>query len=182
MWHGIFLLFSGSVFLINLKLFTPQYLYYQPVESYASTEELRWRASKVSDEYLPKDLKIPENSNQVVESRVSGNDFVRVNALEETEIKGTYKIVSDGPQKLKLNMAYFPGWTYSINNQQIQPEVVQGQPSVILSSGTSLLEIRFLDTLERKIGNGISCIAIFVTIILVFYGQKNIRHYRHTRL
>ena len=174
--------FGGSIIFFNLKLFSPQYLYSKPAESFENFEELRFRASQVSDEYLPKDIKIPENPNQVISERVTGSEFIHVKKIRETEIYGIYEITSIGTQSLKLNMAYYPGWTYRINNQKMEPEVVQGEPSVILSSGANLLEMRFSDTIEMKIGNGISFIALWVIIILMIYGKKIIRYYRHTRL
>jgi uncharacterized membrane protein len=178
----LILIFGGSIVCINMKLFSPQYLYNKPIESYGSVEELRWRASKVSDEYLPKDIKIPEMASQVVTDRVTGNEFTKVVKISETETQGTYEIEAEKSQELKLNMAFFPGWTYSINGIQVKPKVVRGQPYMILSSGISLLDMRFSDTSQRRIGNGLTAMTIVGIIVMLAYGKKIIRNHRYTRI
>jgi len=178
----IFILLAGSVVMVNLKLFSPQYIYEGSEQSFESKEDLRWRASKLSDEYLPKDLKLPETASQIVNDRVSGNEGVRVRTLSETETYGLYEIDADESKDLKLNMAYFPGWTYSIDGIPAKLNVVEGQPHVVLSSGISLLEIRFTDTVVRKVGNGISVLTVLGLIVVLVYGKKVIRNHRHTRI
>jgi hypothetical protein len=178
----LILILGGSIVMVNIKLFSPQYLYTRPIESFGSVEELRWRASKVSDEYLPKGIKIPEIASQVVTERVVGNEFTKVVKISETEIQGTYEIEAERSQELKLNMAFFLGWTYSINGLQVKPNVVEGQPYMILSSGISLLEMRFSDTPVRKVGNGLTLITILGIVVFIVYGKKTIGNHRHTRL
>jgi len=178
----LILILGGSIVMVNIKLFSPQYLYTRPIESFGSVEELRWRASKVSDEYLPKGIKIPEIASRVVTERVVGNEFTKVVKISETEIQGTYEIEAERSQELKLNMAFFPGWTYSINGLQVKPNVVEGQPYMILSSGISLLEMRFSDTPVRKVGNGLTLITILGIVVFIVYGKKTIGNHRHTRL
>jgi uncharacterized membrane protein len=177
----IFIL-GGGVILVNLKLFAPQYLYNTPVESFGSFEELRWRASKVSDEYLPKDIKIPENAFQVIEDRVTGNEYTKVKKISESETNGRYEIEAYRSQELKLNMAFFPGWKYFVNGREVKPKVVRGQPYMVLSSGISLLDMRFSDTGVRKIGNGLTLITILGIAAIFVYGKKTIRNHRHTGL
>ncbi|MCJ7826089.1 hypothetical protein MUP56_00540, partial [Patescibacteria group bacterium] len=177
----IFIL-GGGIVLVNAKLFTPQYLYDRSPESFGVFEELRWRASKVSDEYLPKGIKIPEIVSEIVQERVTGNEFTKVVKISETEIQGTYEIEAERSQELKLNMAFFPGWTYSINGVQVKPNVVEGEPSVVLSAGYSLLKMRFSDTPVRKVGNSLTLITIIGIVVFIVYGKKTIGNHRHTRL
>jgi len=175
-------IFGGVVLLANMKLFFPQYTYNRPTESFGTAEELQWRASKVSDEYLPREFRIPQNQSEIPEERVTGNQYTKVTKISETEVRGTYQIQSDRSQELNLNMAFFPGWTYSINGNQVKPKVVEGRPSVILSSGNSILEMRFTDTIDRKIGNGITVLTIIAIVFMLTYGKKIIRNYRYTRI
>ncbi|HCM82224.1 TPA: hypothetical protein DIS60_02565 [Patescibacteria group bacterium] len=178
---SLFILGGGSI-LINAKLFTPQYLYSSPAESFTNLEELRWRASKVSDEYLPQGIKIPETVSRVVQERVTGNEFTNVKKIWETETGGKYQVEAYKKQELKLNMAFFPGWTFFVNGDEVKPKVVQGQPYVVLSTGINLVEMRFSDTFVREIGNGLTLITIIGMAVIFIYGKKNIRNYRHTRI
>jgi len=175
-----FIFMGGGILFTNVKLFSPQYLYTQPVESFGDVEELRWRASKVSDEYLPKGIKIPETPSFVVKERVSGNEFIKVTRIRENETLGVYEIEAIDTRELRLNMAYFPGWSYSVNGVQVKPKVVEGEPYVVLSSGNNLLEMRFLDTNVRKIGNWISLATAFGIVIMMAYGKKAFSHHSYT--
>jgi len=176
------LILGGCIMLVNTKLFNPQYLYSSPAESFGSFEELRWRASKVSDEYLPKGIKIPEIASQVVKDRVTGNEFTKVVIISEIETQGIYEIEAEKSQELKLHMAFFPGWKYFVNGKEVKPNVVAGEPSVVLSAGYTLLEMRFSDTPVRKVGNGLTVITILGIVVFIVYGKKTIGNHRHTRL
>jgi len=170
------------IFFINDKLFTPQYLYYRPVLDYGIPEEIQFRASKVSDEYLPKGIHIPADISEALEPRIQGNDFMNVKTIWETETGGEYEVLSDTNGELKLRMAYFPGWKFYINNLEVNPKVVEGEPSVVLSAGYSILKVRFSDTPVRRIGDAISGFSIIGLIILILYGNKAVSNHRHTRL
>jgi len=182
--RGVILLslIGGSIVILNHKLFSPQYLYSASGVTFGTTEELRWRASKVSDEYLPRGLIIPDTVSEVVSGRVIGNEYMKVTKLIETETEGVYEIIAGKDQKLKLNMAFYPGWTYSINGIYVKPEVVRGQPSVILSMGTSFLKMEFRNTPVRVLGNGISCAFLIGIVVYFFYGKKIISHHRYPGL
>jgi len=173
---------GGGVMLQNGKLFEPHYLYYRPLSSFSSKEELQLRASSVSDEYLPKGIKIPFTIQEVVENRVQGNETVNVVKLKESETYGSYEIEADSNQELKLNMAFFPGWKFYINGNSAPSSIVDGQPYVVLSAGNTLLEMRFSNTPVRMIGNGISLLTILGIFGFYMYEKKTYRHHRHTCL
>jgi len=173
---------SGIIFLVNAKLFTPQYLYERPISAYVSTEELRFRASKVSDEYLPKGFMIPLIISEIPHERVPGNDGVSVQKITETEVNGLYELNINKNTELKLNMAYFPGWKYYLNGTEVKLNVVAGQPYMILSAGHVFFEMRFVDTPIRRVGNLISFISLVGLGIITLYGKKIISHYRNTRI
>jgi hypothetical protein len=185
--HGIYsvmiiLVLAGTVYYVNAKLFIPQYLYERPLQSYESNEELRFRASKVSDEYLPKGFVIPSTVVEIPTERVPGNDLVTVQKIKETEVNGVYEINTSKQTELKLNMAYYPGWKYYLNGAEVKPNVVAGQPYMILSAGHIFFEMRFVDTPIRRAGNLITFISLIGLGIIIVYGKKIISNYRHTSI
>lgn len=168
------ILLGGGVVFINAKLFTPQYLYSRPAAAFETREELRFRASKVSDEYLPKGIAIPVQASGIVGDRVTGNESVQVTKISETEVYGKYEIQVFQTQTLLLYMAFFPGWHFYINGNEVKPNIVAGQPSVIVLSGKNTLEMRFTNTPVRSVGNWITiitCLGLFG----LFVWKKNHR-------
>jgi len=178
----VLFLCSSAIVLHSNKLFVPQYIFDKPVESYGELLELRWRASGVSDEYLPKDIKIPKNQSEIVKERITGNASVEVKKIKETEVLGVYEIIASEEQKIVFHMAYFPGWTYRVNGVLVKPNIVEGQPSVVLSTGNNIIEMRFENTRERSMGNWVSFVSIIGFVALLLYGKKIVRYDRYTRI
>src|SRR5260221_22031 len=51
---------------INGKLFRPQYQYFRDSKAFEAPEELQYRISKISDEYLPPGIMKPKTPNELV--------------------------------------------------------------------------------------------------------------------
>ncbi|MBI2028371.1 MAG: glycosyltransferase family 39 protein [Candidatus Levybacteria bacterium] len=54
----------------NIKLFMPQTIYQKTVNDYTSEKALKWEASKISDEFLPPDFKIPKSEAEVAKKPI----------------------------------------------------------------------------------------------------------------
>jgi len=159
---------------LNVKLFTPQMTYDKPSDFYESSEELLWRASKVSDEYLPPSFQKPD-SFQAVAREILASDSNRGLAVEteiNTETYTKLHINTQVPMDVTLNRISFPGWQYWVNGVRQHVRIENGLPVTALPAGGSVVEIRFSDTLVRTIGNMLSIFAVLW--FLKDYGKKSI--------
>lgn len=159
---------------LNAKLFTPQMTYDKSSDFYESSEELLWRVSKVSDEYLPPSFQKPD-SFQSVAREILASDSNRGLAVEteiNTENYAKLHIQAQASMDVILNRAYFPGWQYWVNGVRQQDQIDHGLPQVSVPAGKSVVEIRFGNTPVRFLGNILSMLAVLW--FLKNYGKKSI--------
>ena len=159
---------------LNVKLFTPQMTYDKPSDFYESSEELLWRASKVSDEYLPPSFQKPESFGGVAREILTSdsNRGLVVETEINTENYAKLHISTQAPMDVTLNRIYFPGWQYWVNGVRQHVQIENGLPVTALPAGGGVVEIRFSDTLVRTIGNMLSIFAVLW--FLKDYGKKSI--------
>ena len=77
------MLFLNKI-VFNAKLFIPQVSFDRLAEFFESEEELKWRVSGVSDEYLPPSFLKPENASRVAQGIVTSQESSGLRV--ETEI------------------------------------------------------------------------------------------------
>lgn len=160
-----------SVLLFNLKWFAPQYTYEKTSKEFESMSDLRWRASKVSDEYLPPAVIRPAAESAVVFDTIQSSPAVSVISQNETAVRGSFVLQAAGAADVTVNKAYIPGWTYVLNAVPVHPRIENGLPVIHLEAGQSLLEMRFTDTFVRTAGNIIS-LASLVYVGVLFYEKQ----------
>lgn len=164
----------GICLYMNAKLFVPQYQYSRPSSAFETPQDLRYRVSKISDEYLPPDIVKPQNPNDYVKTPVIGNTTL---AVTITTLKDTLFVVnleSKLKQWVIIQQAYFPGWVYFINGTKITPTIVHGLPHVLVLEGQSTLVARLTNTPIRLAGNIISLISVLFIGGIIIYGKKTI--------
>jgi len=171
---GTFAILLIAILGLNAKLFTPQMTYDKPADFFESSEELLWRVSKVSDEYLPPSFSKPMNFGGVArEILVSDqNRGLRVETEIDTETYAKLHVQTQAPIEVILNRAYFPGWQYWVNGIRQQDQIDHGLPQVSIPAGKSVVEIRFGNTPVRFLGNILSM--LIIVWFLKTYGKKSI--------
>lgn len=167
---AIMVVFVLGLIAVYAKLFMPQTFISANAQSYETEEELRFRVSQVSHEYLPEDLIRPKNSTEIIRDTIEQRPEYSLKTLRETETYGMYRFVSDDEQVVTIHKAYFPGWTYIINSQTVTPVITSGLPQVIIPEGESTLEIRFRNTWVRIVGNVLSMASW--TFLFWYYGKN----------
>ncbi len=135
----------------NGKLFRPQYIIDRPAEAYETDEELRWRVSKVSDEYLPQGFIKPKSGKEVPRGLV-------VNNGTSFSIQLTHTSNTD----VTIDKAYFPGWQYRLNGVRVEPKISGGLPVITVSEGQNVIMGQLTDTPVRTIGNMVSFVSLFL--------------------
>ncbi|MBI5620963.1 hypothetical protein HY949_04235 [Candidatus Gottesmanbacteria bacterium] len=160
------------VIITSAKLFIPQYMYEKPTALFESPEDISWRASRVSDEYLPSGFQAPASIDHIARGIVLSdpNGGLRVETEIDTETYGKLQIESRTSRKITLNRVYFPGWDYWVNGKRQEIVVENGLPVIVVPQGRSVVELRFGNTLPRIIG-----IILSIGILICFfktYGKK----------
>lgn len=163
------LLVAGSIF-VYAKLFVPQYIYTKDAAAFETEEELQWRVSRISDEYLPPGINTPDAPRDVV------SDPLFVPPLRPAEIEvntETYKkfiFHPNEPVRVRIAHTHFPGWQYMVNGDIVSPEIDDGFPVFTVSEDKSVVELRLVGTPLRRLGNIVSIVTI--AALFIRYGKK----------
>ncbi len=160
----------GLTIIGNAKLFVPQVQYPVDPAAFEQIDDIRWRASTVSDEYLPADISRPRVPSDVPSFVLPESDAREVDReiVRETYIK--LAIMAKGSQFVKLSLADFPGWRYIVNGESVHPAIIDGLPVIGIPDGRSVVELRFVNTPARTAGNVVSL--MFAFALLYIYGKK----------
>ena len=161
-----------STIMINAKLFVPQYQYLRDSNQFETKEELRFRISKISDEYLPPAVPRIATVHDVVGETIPNTQTLNALELMKKETYLKYEVTSAYEQTVPLGIAYFPGWTFRVNGKEVSPTIASGLPSVIVSEGKSIVEMKFTNTPIRAVANAITVITIITIIFILIYGKK----------
>lgn len=162
----------AAVVSMNAKLFREQLRINAPSLSYETPEELRYRVSKISDEYLPPDFMRPQKPSESSYKVLAESSVYTAEVEVDTETYTKIALQSNADTVVTFQRTFFPGWEYQVNGKRVLPSVQNSLPSVPVSSGESVLEMHFYNTLVRSIGNLLSVITLSVLCIL--YGTKKI--------
>jgi len=168
---GITVFIIFSVIYINAEIFRPQnrILHQQMTDSEISND-MKNRVSRISDEYLPADFDRTKGQKYTAHDTISmelpGNIVTEKN--RESDIRVRFE--SQANQKVTVNRAYFPGWKYWLNGNEIKPEIIGGLPYFKVGSGHYLLEMKLIDTPVRILGNIVSFVGLILFILK--YGKK----------
>jgi hypothetical protein len=158
-----------GILFVYSKLFVPQRFVDIPTSSYESDEELRYRVSRISDEYLPATVKRPDNVSEIVKNTIEPSDMYTVKTVQDTDTYSRFAFDTQKEQTVTIHKAYFPGWTYRVNSIYVEPVLKDGIPTVTIPKNESTLEIQFKNTWVRSIANIISLVS-FVGMV-IFYGK-----------
>lgn len=156
---------------MNAKWFVPQYTYQKTSEDFERVSDLRWRASNISDEYLPSDFVRPRDDAEVVFDTIVSGDGLTANKLRQTAVEEHWIVEATAFTQVVLHKTYFPGWRYFVNATEVVPNVSSAVARIPVSEGQSVIVMKFTDTMPRKIGNGISVLSLLL-VGGVFYGKQ----------
>lgn len=153
------------------KWFVPQYTYNRNNMEFESTNELRYRVSRISDEYLPREIVRPKHIDEIAYNAITENAARSVIPYVETNTYARYRIELDHEQKIYINRAFFPGWKYQIDNIDIAyPILERGLPTHTFSAGVHEVTMRFVNTPVRLVANVLSVVSCMGFIF--YYGKQ----------
>ena len=163
--NNIFIAFLliGAVVFFNAKLFAPQYVYETSSEELTSSFNVKWTASKISDEYLPKNFVKPNNYSETPNSYLSSDLPIKIHKEETDEIVAT--IHSNKKQRMTTSIAYFPFWKVYVNKREQNYINEKGRISILLEKGSNEVNIKIGQTKVEKVSNIISIVGFGVLLI-----------------
>lgn len=144
-----------------------------------SFEEIAWRISNTSFEFIPKDVKTKKSQfnttvldidkneiSQIPYKIISGQGKVEV--IENKLAKKLFMIEADSSLIFQVNTYNFPGWQVYLDGKKtrIEDKNKFKLMSITVPQGNHQLRVIFLDTLIRKIANYISILSLLAVIIL----------------
>jgi len=156
----------------NGKLFQPQFIYERATQSWEAPPELKYRISRISDEYLPSELLRPASEKEIVTEVTAPISGGSVQLDFDIGWSSKLAVESESTQEIKVLRAYFPGWRYWVNGKEVSPRVAGGLPYLTVSPGENVVEIQFRNTPVRTIGNLISVLCLI--FLGWFYGKKSL--------
>lgn len=154
---------------LNVKYFRPQIYLNLGAKDYINEENLKWRTSKISDEYLPKDFPVPQNSNEVAWEKIElikGMGEVKNLAIKPHQY--SFEVSAQTDSEILVNLAYFPGWKLWINGKETKPILDSGRIRLPLPAGSHKVLLKLTDTPIRTIANLVSLISLFGCIFLIY--------------
>lgn len=169
---GVGLILSVGVVLLSLKFFVPQK--YLPLSSSSFTNRyaLLWNASKVSDEYMPKNFQKPKNFDELTDfSELNSQDLsLQVVNKKTQEINLKFEAKQDINKVLPL--AYFPAWEALVDGRFVKLESSKAGSAISMPSGSHNLQLVFKETPIEMTGNLISIAGILALFVGIIYSRK----------
>lgn len=156
----------------EVKYFLPQFYLTAKSEDYLTSDNLKWRVSKISDEYLPKDFPRPESKNEIVQEKLIPTKEV---VLSEIKILSSYyefKALASEEGNVLIKTAYFPGWKVLLDGREVGFEIQEGQILISVPPGEHKFKVVFSNTPVRTAGNLISLTAILTLMGGFLYERK----------
>lgn len=150
----------------NTKLFQPQTYLAKDAKNYTSEQELKWRVSKISDEYMPKDFSKPVSYIEVA------NDlgFLRDKTIQISQLRVKTQIIeaavySFGKKDLNIEIAPFPAWKAYVDDKEAKINRTDKGLELFLPEGKHIIKLIFEQTAIEKIANIISIIGVAMLIL-----------------
>jgi hypothetical protein len=171
---GVVVLLCIGVLYVEAKRFIPQYTYNRPAAAFETAEDIRFRVSKISDEYLPAAVPRPKGPQDVVRDTIPKSDLYSVDIQQLTDIYGKFGLDAKEPVAIQINTAYFPGWHYIVNVTDTKPLIQNGLPIITIPPTASVVQMEFRDTPVRMSGNIISLLSLGVCFYLYDKREKTI--------
>lgn len=160
------------------KYFKPQRYIQTNDKERTSFEEISWRISRTSYEFVPKEVKTKKTElNTTIldidwedlptKSYFIYNNKVKINEVKNNFNKKIYTTNSEMPFLFNLNTYDFPGWTAYIDNKKTSILNNNGLKLIVINvpEGNHKLEFIFEDTPVRQMGNIVSILSLAIFLL-----------------
>ena len=175
-----YLMLLGIIFILMIystKLFVPQTFILKEGSDYTNLKTLRWKTSKISDEYMPKNFKIPKSENEVVKNKIQIDEDqagILYLTFDTKSLHASIKALDK--TSININTAYFPSWNIFVDNKRSDFNVTNKGISLFVPKGDHSLDMLFIQTPVEKLGDSISLASVFLLIAGIILSRKRLSH------
>lgn len=181
---------SAGVIFLNASYFQPARYLDVKDNYYTNIEDIEWRVSKMSFEYVPKDVKTVKSDINTTQLDIEKDDIRKI-AYKVLKGNAEVKVISDKPQSkifkvnaltnaiFQVNTFSFPGWEVSLDGKSTRFSDSNKLKLIVIDipKGDHTVSVNFRDTMPRIIGNYVSIISlIFVLIWAAVIFKKNAKN------
>lgn len=182
----IFITFITIIIVINLPFFNPARYLNVTDKDYTTVEDISWRISKTSFEFVPKGVKtvlsdigttqldikkdeIAKNSYKVIKGNLNVEEKLNLPHRKE------YLMNAKSEGIFRVNTFNFPGWQISIDGKTslINDNNKLKLITVNIPKGEHKVTAEFTNTPIRTTGNSLSLITIITLIVLTQLTKKH---------
>ena len=167
------LVLIAGLFYLNLKYFKVKTNFAVTASDYYEEKNIKWVASKISDEYLPKDFPTPQSQSEAAWDKlelIKGQAEIKNMVLTPHQYSFVVSTLNDS--EILVNLAYFPGWKLWVNGKETLPTLDSGKIKLSLSSGSYKILLKFTNTPIRTLANFVSFISLFSLLFLILRRKK----------
>lgn len=165
---------TALVIYINGDVFTPQNYINSSSTDYTNKENINWKTSKISDEYMPPRFFKPLRAVDVPKEKFESREKIKILSYKEKTQEINAKIETAQNAKIFVNLAYFPGWHVFIDKQQVWFKY-SGQGLIIdVPKGVHEVDIKFTQTPIEKTGNAISVAGVILLLTGIIGHRKKL--------
>lgn len=154
---------------VGAKYFVPQKQYLSATDSaLTSSEEIKWRVSGTTFEYLPKGI--------TTKTTELGTVGVDITAPEALAARPQFPYQSNSPvaTPVSFGTVNFPGWTVWIDGHPsaIMDDNKYKLITVQVPAGQHVVTAQFENTWDRTVGNGVSLVSLVGLVVYLFYETR----------
>lgn len=183
--YGIVIITVFLIINFNQGIFHPERYSYFSNEDLTSKEDISWRVSKTSFEFVPKGVETTLSDINTTQLAIEKKDIpinsfriengsMKVKEMENLSQTKTYKIQAETPGKIVINTFNFPGWEAYIDGQKttIFDKNRLKLITIQIPKGNHTLIVQFSNTPIRLFGNYITVLTIFSLIVVILLKRK----------
>mgnify|MGYP000106109690 CR=1 FL=1 len=162
----------GIIFItlwFSAKYFSPQQYLLLKDHDYTSDLNLRYKISKISDEYLPNNFPPINSPQEIAEESLSSTPEVNIKKIKDEPTFKKYDMYVANPTTFITKISFFPRWRAFIDNEEVDIKDNNGRIQIFLPEGQYQLKFVFTDTLLRKFANTISVLAAFLLVYVSLF-------------
>lgn len=166
------------VIFLNKDYFQPARYLEVTDEDYTANEDLNWRVSKMSFEYVPNGIATVLSDIQTTQVDIKKEELPEkpfevgsgIKVVNQEILPHIKKFLIEGSGKLTINTFYFPGWEVKIDGQKVKVDDNNKFKlmTVYLPEGKHRVEAKFGNTPVRSLANILSAASLFIFLTLMF--------------
>ncbi len=182
-----FLILGSIVFFSIAQNFQPAKFLNVDDSFYTNPEDIKWRVSKMSFEFVPKGVatKISDiNTTQldIDENDIPGQPYkvlkgeMDVKVISNKPHSKEFQVFSKSFSVFQVNTFSFPGWEASIDGKKVKYNDNNKLKLIVLdvTPGSHSINVNFVNTLPRAVGNAVSLVTIFNLIGFGLFSIKKL--------